>query len=442
MSSLVRHPLPYSSDTSYWLSVLQGAPHRVYLDSSRPQGDRGRFDIISADPIYILSSNSYSYEDNKDFTLGLSREVNRRIAAFESCSELPFCGGAVGCISYEAGEALTLGRPPQWQPHYFVGIYDWAIIVDHTRQSADLVIQPGCKSSYPEIVIRSAALSCADTDAFKLTSEISSSLGNTAYRKAFERLQDYIRAGDCYQVNLTREFLATFEGSPLAAYLRLRQVAAAPYSSYMEFEDKQLLCFSPERFLSVNDGVVRTEPIKGTAARGVTPAADRELARGLLESTKNRAENVMIVDLLRNDLGRCCVTGSVCADPLLELQSFPTVHHLVSTVTGRLNEGISAFEALLACFPGGSITGAPKRRAMEIIAELEPHRRGAYCGSVFYLSANGRMDSNIVIRSFVCEGNEIRGWAGGGIVADSVCEDEFQETEEKIGKLLQVLRDC
>lgn len=442
MSSLVRHPLPYTSDTSFWLSVLQGAPHRVYLDSSRPFGDRGRFDIISADPDFIFSPKTSNYIDNPDFVSKLNLEIGRRTAAFESCSELPFCGGAIGCISYETGEALTLGRPLQWQPSYFVGLYGWAIVVDHTRQSAELVVQPGCQSNFPNTIISSAEPASARTGGFKLTSEIQSSLASKAYRKAFERLQDYIRAGDCYQVNLTREFLASFEGDPLAAYLRLRQVAAAPYSTYMEIDGKQLLCFSPERFMSVNDGVVRTEPIKGTAARGATPADDRELARELLASTKNRAENVMIVDLLRNDLGRCCVTGSICADPLLELQSFPTVHHLVSTVTGRLKGGISPIEALLGCFPGGSITGAPKHRAMEIIAELEPHRRGAYCGSVFYLSANGRMDSNIVIRSFVCEGNEIRGWAGGGIVADSVCEEEFQETEEKIGKLLQVLREC
>ena len=201
------------------------------------------------------------------------------------------------------------------------------------------------------------------------------------------------------------------------------------------------MSFSPERLLSADNGALQTQPIKGTAARDPDPDKDQALAKALQQSTKNRAENVMIVDLLRNDFSKSCVAASVKTEQLCELQSFRTVHHLVSTVSGQLRPDCSPFNALLSCFPGGSITGAPKHRAMEIIREIEPHQRGVYCGSIFYLGAGGKMDSNITIRSFVCADNTITGWAGGGIVADSNVDEEFVETETKIGKLLQALAD-
>ncbi len=219
----------------------------------------------------------------------------------------------------------------------------------------------------------------------------------------------------------------------------MRRRAAAPFSAYINTDQAQLLCLSPERFLAADQGRILSQPIKGTAARSEDPQQDAALAQALQHSEKNRAENVMIVDLLRNDLSRSCQPFTVRADRLFELHSFATVHHLVSTVSGQLRADCSPFDALLASFPGGSITGAPKRRAMEIIRELEPHRRGPYCGSVFYLSGCGRMDSNIIIRSFVCSNGDIRAWSGGGIVADSDCEEEFRETEAKMGQLLGVL---
>tara|TARA_R110001599_G_scaffold29107_5_gene100045 strand:- start:14348 stop:14983 length:636 start_codon:yes stop_codon:yes gene_type:complete len=209
----------------------------------------------------------------------------------------------------------------------------------------------------------------------------------------------------------------------------------------MDLGSSQFLCLSPERLLAAQTRKLQTQPIKGTAARSSDPAEDLALATALQASTKNRAENIMIVDLLRNDFSKSCQAESVVTEALCELQSFRTVHHLVSTVTGLLRGDRSEFSALLDCFPGGSITGAPKQRAMEIIREIEPHRRSLYCGSIFYLGANGKMDSNIAIRSFVCENQEIKGWAGGGIVADSELDEEYIETETKISKLLDALAD-
>jgi para-aminobenzoate synthetase component 1 len=217
-------------------------------------------------------------------------------------------------------------------------------------------------------------------------------------------------------------------------------VAAAPLSAYIKLaQDSAVISLSPERFLSLHGHRVETAPVKGTRPRHQNPEADSAAVRELRASTKDRAENLMIVDLLRNDLGRSCVPGSIIVDRLFEVQSLATVHHLVSTISGELRADRSATELLRDSFPGGSITGAPKRRAMEIIAELEPDPRQVYCGSVLYISADGRMDSNIAIRTLLCDAGEIHCWAGGGIVADSDWEQEYQETWDKVGKFLAAL---
>jgi para-aminobenzoate synthetase component I len=261
-----------------------------------------------------------------------------------------------------------------------------------------------------------------------------------AYRSAFEQIQAYIRAGDCYQVNLAQKFSAPYQGDPWAAYCELRAIAAAPFSAYLQpAPDQAVLCLSPERFLSLHGRRVETSPIKGTRPRYPDRRADELAAAELRASGKDRAENLMIVDLLRNDLGRSCIPGTIHVDRLFEIQSFPTVHHLVSTISGELKEESSAAALLRDSFPGGSITGAPKRRAMQIIDELEPDDRQLYCGSLFYISADGRMDSNIAIRTLLCHAGEIACWGGGGIVADSQWQQEYQETYDKVGKFLLAL---
>ncbi|MEZ5501956.1 MAG: anthranilate synthase component I family protein [Halioglobus sp.] len=234
--------------------------------------------------------------------------------------------------------------------------------------------------------------------------------------------------------------LARYRGDPWAAYRALRPLAAAPFAAYLTLaQDAALLCLSPERFLSLHGHRVETSPIKGTRPRDTDPQADALARADLRASQKDRAENLMIVDLLRNDLGRSCVPGSIHVDRLFEVQSYPTVHHLVSTISGELQAGRNAMDLLRDSFPGGSITGAPKRRAMEIIAELEPDERSVYCGSVVYISADGRMDSNIAIRSLLCHDSTVRCWGGGGIVADSVCEEEYRESCDKVVKFLRAL---
>jgi para-aminobenzoate synthetase component I len=260
------------------------------------------------------------------------------------------------------------------------------------------------------------------------------------YLEALARIRDYLIAGDCYQVNLAQRFAAPAAGDPWTAYRRLRVLNAAPFGAYLQTPDAHLLCSSPERFLWVRDGRVETRPIKGTRPRATDPDEDARLAESLRLSPKDRAENLMIVDLLRNDLGRVCATGSLQVPGLFEIERFARVHHLVSTVTGRLAAGRTALDLLRAAFPGGSITGAPKRRAMEIIEELEPHRRGVYCGAIGYLGFDGAMDTNIAIRTLIHSDGVVRCWAGGGIVADSDPESEYRETYDKAAPLLDLLQ--
>jgi len=259
------------------------------------------------------------------------------------------------------------------------------------------------------------------------------------YGRTFARVKSYLLEGDCYQVNLAQCFSAPVSGDPFAGYQALRWLNPAPFSAYLKTPFARILSSSPERFLAVREGRVETRPIKGTRPRGRTPEADAALQQELAESAKDRAENLMIVDLLRNDLGRVCTPGSVQVPELFAVESYATVHHLVSTVTGRLAPGRDAASLLRACFPGGSITGAPKIRAMEIIEELEPRRRGVYSGAIGYLGFDGAMDTNIAIRTLIHGANQIRFWAGGGIVHDSRVEEEYRETLDKAAALLWLL---
>ena len=269
---------------------------------------------------------------------------------------------------------------------------------------------------------------------------VSSNFDRTGYLKAVRRVVEYIHAGDCYQVNLSQRLLHRADIHPLELYHRLRERNPAPFAAYFDMGEFVIASASPERFLRVKNGNVETRPIKGTRPRGATPEEDHRLLDDLLHSAKDRAENVMIVDLLRNDLGRVCAYGSVRVPAVCRPETYEHVHHLVSEVVGKLRPGLTAVDLLRAAFPGGSVTGAPKVRAMEIIAELEPTAHGPYCGSLGYIGFDGSMDTNILIRTFTAG----RGWlqfpVGGGVVADSVPEDEYAETLHKAEGMLRALR--
>jgi len=438
--------IDYRPDPCGHFERLRDLPHPALLDSCADLGSGGRFDILCAapddgglppPPAVLGESACRGYFDS----LRYFHEER-----FGHCSAaqygLPFCGGLLGYLGYELGGGLHdiaahTGTAPAAQLH----AYHWAVVQDHRRRRAVVAALPSCPGHIRrDVLARLRGRGSAANAGFALDSPFTTRLSEDAYGAAFEAVRAYITAGDCYQVNLARLFCAPYHGDPWQAYRRLRGIARAPFSGYTDLAPQgAVLSLSPERFLALRGDQVETSPIKGTRPRGGDAAADRRQARELLASEKDRAENLMIVDLLRNDLGRNCRPGSIRADRLFELHSFATVHHLVSTLEGRLRPDATAFELLRDSFPGGSITGAPKRRAMQIIRELEPAARDIYCGSLVYIGADGNMDSNIAIRSLLCRDSTIRCWGGGGIVADSRCEAEYQETLDKVGRLIDAL---
>lgn len=450
MKPLIIDELPYAPDSAPLFAKFLDCELPVYLDSCAPYSARGRYDIFSANPITTITTDPYSslntdsYNNNIKYFEKIKEAINTHTPEIHNDYHLPFIGGALGYFGYDLGRQLE--QLPQTiegdlsLPDACVGIYSWAVVVDHRQQRTLLVCHPCADPALLSDVQRRLATAEPINDShFTLQSSFSANLSREQYAEAFERIQRYIRAGDCYQINLAQRFSASYQGNPWEAYQRLRPAAAAPYSAYMQCGQHSILSVSPERFLHVSNQRATTSPIKGTIARGSDRASDEALAQQLLNSPKDRAENLMIVDLLRNDLGKSCIPGSIQVDQLFELQRFETVHHLVSTITGQLREDQHALDLLAACFPGGSITGAPKVRAMQIIEELEPHRRSAYCGSIGYISCDGQMDTNIAIRTLICDAEDIHCWAGGGIVADSECASEYQECHTKVDKLLAAL---
>jgi para-aminobenzoate synthetase component I len=462
-------PAPDPWDVARRLAHL---PHLLFLDSADVHPELGRYSYITADPVDILirpapadPSVDVFWDDRFDCA---------RVDRPDIPDLPPFIGGWAGLFGYHLGRAFERQPPPRRDefqvPDMAVGVYDWVISFDRLTGRAWIVstgILP--EDSYPRDMPARAAWRRGQVrdwlaghgvgTARRLPSSrdpvipssrhplpgfpgVTSNFTREGYEAAVRRAIEYTHAGDCFQVNLSQRLLAPFAGSPLELYGRLRERNPAPFAGYFDLGDFVVASASPERFLRVTSaGEVETRPIKGTRPRGRTPEEDAANRADLLASPKDRAENVMIVDLLRNDLGRVCEYGSVRVAKVCELESYRTVHHLVSEVRGRLRPGSGPFDLLRAAFPGGSVTGAPKVRAMEVIAELEPTARGPYCGSLGYVGFDGAMDTNILIRTFTVGG----GWAqfpvGGGVVADSDPAREYEETLHKAAGLLRALEE-
>jgi para-aminobenzoate synthetase component 1 len=450
---LLRTELPYRADSAALFETVADLPWAVFLDSGDHHLTQSRYDIIAAEPHTTLVTHGKLTEIRSD-AIELSREdpltLLRRQLDIDPASacDLPFTGGALGYFSYDLGRRFerlpALAEDADKMPEMAVGIYDWAVVVDHLDKRSWLVAQGryvDTHARWRELVARFSAQPAERARVpFRITAPLASSLTRDAYAAAFARVRDYIDAGDCYQINLAQRFAAPAAGDPWLAYQALRIINPAPYAAYLNTPHGQVLSASPERFLRLDRRRVETKPIKGTRPRAGHPRVDAELATALRASEKDRAENVMIVDLLRNDLSKNCELGSVRVTRLFEVESFATVHHLVSTVSATLRQGRDALDLLRGCFPGGSITGAPKLRAMQIIEELEPHRRGVYCGAIGYIGGDGNMDLNIAIRTLVYARGTISFWAGGGIVADSRLADEYQETFDKAAAMLKLLQ--
>ena len=452
MDILFARPLPYRDDSAELFDRIAGLRGAVFLDSGWPHSDLGRFDVLAALPGTWISSRDGVTEVH---TAGKVRRYGNRdafsvvqnhIEPLQASGAYPFMTGAIGYFAYDLGRRIeTLpdtAADEERLPELMLGIYDWAVVVDHRARRSTLVGWRGAcsgeKAFKDACAIFEGNAAGRAPRSFRTRGAVRCGMSKSEYLEKFSRVQRYIRNGDCYQVNLAQKFFVDVEGDSWDIYRKLRTINPAPFSAYLDCGEFQVLSCSPERFLRVQAGHVETRPIKGTRPRFGSGGTELEAIEALRNSAKDRAENLMIVDLLRNDIGKSCRSGSVKVSRLFDIESFASVHHMVSTIEGDLEAGRDALDLLRGCFPGGSITGAPKIRSMEIIEELEPCRRGVYCGAIGYIGRNGDMDMNIAIRTAVRYGERLSFFAGGGLVSDSDGEAEYQETLDKVAPILDL----
>lgn len=438
MNNLSITPLQYTNKLIEHYESLVDLPGFTLLESSDKQ--RGRYDIITAFPYDELKLTRDDANIQDAFKL-----LENKLQPQTTSSTFPFQGGAIGYIAYDLATQLAgipiHPHPANDMPLLDVKFYDWAIITDHRLRQIHIVAN-NHKPETRDIVVEIAKrfnTRIQYPPSFCLKDGFQPLIHKSEYLQAFNAIHRDLMRGRAYQVNYTQPFLGQFTGNPWELYKRVRQANPVPYGAFLSCEGGKILSFSPEKFLSIDQGLVITSPIKGTIKRSHDKEEDAALANLLLASEKNRAENIMIVDLLRNDLGKFAKPGSVQVSALCELQSFNTVHHLVSHIQALCDTGVTPLAAFQACFPGGSITGAPKLEAMHIIGEQEPLSRGIYCGNIFYLSTHGRLDSNITIRTMVAKSDSLYLSAGGGIVIDSNAEDEYAEC---FAKIAGIIRTC
>ncbi len=449
-------PLPASPalDPARLWPAFTARPGCVFLDTALP-GPRARFSILACEPSLTLRGTKdgplVSYADPakpaaKDelFPGADPLDLLKRLLAARACPPvpgLPFVGGAIGWLGYEAGAARDGVYPKNPDsaptlPALAFGLYDSALVYDHTAGRATLVAADASSLARLRALVESAPPPGKCHPLGYTSSPLRPDLDRAAYSAAIARIRDYIAAGDVYQVNFTQRFTAPFSGSAAALHARLRALSPAPHAAYLDFGDHQIVSSTPERLLRVSGRRLETRPIKGTVARLPDPAADAAQRARLLASAKDHAELLMIVDLARNDLGRVASPGSVRVEARHELETYATVHHLVATVSAELAPGLDRFDALRALHPGGSISGAPKIRAMQIISELEPVPRHAYTGALGYLGYDGDADLAIAIRTITCAEGLATYHVGGGITWDSDADSEFDETLHK-GRAMQ-----
>ena len=449
--------------------LFHNQPHSFFLDGGMDPMRLGRYSFIGMDPFLVMNSRGSQVTivrpDRQESEKGNPFDVLGRLLdtyRLESAPyPIPFLGGAVGYLSYDLCHFIerlpSTAKDDLMLPESYFGFYDTLVAFDNLENKAYII-----STGFPELD-RKRRLKRAEMRLKQMKSRLSEPLPTTSkansgsdgktteallksnftpegYMEAINRVREYIAAGDVFQVNISQRFETELTVTPYELFRRLRQINPAPFAAYLNFNGITIISASPERFLRLDSEWVETRPIKGTRPRGKNSVEDDVLAQELLTSAKDRAENVMIVDLERNDLGRVCQYGTVKVTELAILETFPTVFHLTSTVIGKLRPDKNRIDLLKAAFPGGSITGAPKVRAMEIIDELEPTRRSVYTGAIGYLSFAGNLDLNIVIRTFIIKDNRAYFQVGGGIIYDSDAEAEYQETLDKARALIQALR--
>ncbi|MGP4123043.1 MAG: aminodeoxychorismate synthase component 1 [Sodalis sp. (in: enterobacteria)] len=441
--------LPYRPDAVLdYFTLLADQPWAMLLHSGNSNHPDGRYDILVAAPVATLVThdgvteichgNNRTIGNDDPFSL-----VQQQLSAADMTALpnalLPFQGGALGYFGYDLARSIET-LPVQAQqdlplPQMAIGIYRWAVIADHHRHTVTLVSHDDPAPLLAKLSAAPAPISMP----FHLLGPWQANMTRAEYGEKFRQVQQHLLAGDCYQVCLAQRFSAPCDNE-WSAFRHLLAHNRAPFSAFIRLGKEAVMSLSPERFLRLRDGAIQSSPIKGTLPRLADADADRQQVARLAASAKNQAENLMIVDLLRNDIGRVAQPGSIRVPSLFSIESYTTVHHMVSTITATLAADYTSCDLLRACFPGGSITGAPKVRAMEIIERLEPQRRSAWSGSIGYISCCGAMDTNIAIRTLLVADQHIHCSVGGGLIVDSDEEEEYQETLAKAASLLALLK--
>ena len=430
-------------------SFFQAEPYCFFLDSSLQVEGLSSYSFMGSSPFLIFTAKNgickiiseKEVQEVKRNPFSVLSELHQRYS-FKNTSPFPFVGGAVGYFSYDAAQYLeklpSLATDDLAIPDMCFGFYDGILIIDHKKEeiyvsgSTEEIIK-GIKTKL-EAPLPISLEKNSDAEVL-LTSTIS----HKEYLTKIQKVKEYILQGDIYEMNLTQRFSGCFPKDPFTVYQNLRKISPSPFGCYLSFEDVQLLSSSPERLLQIQGQRIETRPIKGTRPRGKTPQEDEKYKKSLLNSEKDQSELLMIIDLSRNDLSRICTPHSVKVTRLFGLESYSTVYHLVSTIEGHLKEGINVISAIKALFPGGSITGAPKIRSMEIIDELEPTKRSVYTGSIGYIGFDGSVDLNIAIRTMILKEQQVHFQVGGAITYDSNPQKEYEETLHKAQGMLRAL---
>lgn len=432
-------------------SKIRGS-NSFILHSSMADKSLGRYSFIGFDPyLTIKSKNKDVYINGKHIIGNPIKILKKKISLFKSIRHdgLPlYFGGAVGYFSYETAnffEKLPRAAKDDINaPDIYFSFFDKSIIYDHFKKEITIVV---LGNDYDKLLsklseIKNNIMAKPKPIDKKIQCEaLRSNFSKLEYIAAINKIEDYIKAGDTFQVNLSQRLEAEISADPLTLYKNLAKINPSPFSALLEFDEIKIISSSPERLVRLENGIVNTRPIAGTRPRGKTKEEDLKLEKELLSSEKERAEHTMLVDLERNDIGKVCDYGSVKLTEAMAIEKYSHVMHLVSNIQGKLHKSKDRFDLLKAVFPGGTITGCPKIRTMEIIDELEPNARGPYTGSLGYFNFAGDMDFNIIIRTLIMKGNKIYTHAGGGIVADSVPEEEYKETLYKAQAMIKAVEN-
>lgn len=431
-------------------SIFKNEKNTSFLDSSLKDKSIGRYSFIGLNPFLNFKGYQNACIKNGDIYEGdIFKELNLILNKYKinNTTDIPFIGGGIGYFSYDLArnieEIPSISKEDINVPYCYFNFYDNIIIYDNIKDKIFITACGILKNKKESITLIEEKIHNfkikKQKHNYNSKASFTSNFSKENYLKSIKKVKEYIKDGHIYITNLTQRFQTKVKEDPFLIYEKLRDINPAPFSAYLNFDDFKVISSSPERFLKIEERKVQTRPIKGTRPRGYNKKEDEKNKNELINSEKDKAELLMIVDLERNDLSKVCKPYSVKVRELFKLEEYSTVFHLVSTIEGKLKDSVNSIDCIKECFPGGSITGAPKIRSMEIIDEIEKVRRNIYTGSIGYIGFEGNVDMNIVIRTILIKEGIAYFGVGGGITSDSDIHMEYDETLDKAKALMRVL---